>query len=155
MVESWQLFNEKMRKPPRRRAHFTRKLKFLFDDILKSDFEVISCEIVHAYTDFDKFDFGIIKFSNGKDFLCPVSIFEKELNLHVLRELFKNYKAVKISVDIIDEPVGCRTLIQFHQHVRRYINYDSVMKNYYKNKIVPAFNSQISTQLTAIFGEEV
>jgi len=116
---------------------------------------VISCEIVHAYTDFDKFDFGIIKFSNGKDFLCPVSIFEKELNLHVLRELFKNYKAVKISVDIIDEPVGCRTLIQFHQHVRRYINYDSVMKNYYKNKIVPAFNSQISTQLTSIFGEEV
>jgi len=144
-----------MRKPPRRRAHFTRKLKFLFDDILKSDFEVISSEIVHAYTDFDKFDFGIIKFSDGKDFLCPVSIFEDELNLHVLRKLFKNYKEVKISVDIIDEPVGCRTLKQFRQHARNYINYDFLIKNYYKSKIVPAFNSQISTQLASIFGEEV
>ena len=144
-----------MRKLPRRRAHFARKLTFLFNDILKRDFEVISCEIVHAYTGSDKFDFGIIKFSNGKDFLCPVSFFEEEFYLHVLRKLFENYKEAKSSVDIVGEPVGCKSFKQFQQNVCNYTHYASSIKNFYKNKIVPALNSQIATELTSIFGEEV
>ncbi len=116
---------------------------------------MISCEIVHAYTDSDNFDFGIIMFSSGKDFLCPVSIFEEELYLHVLRKLFENYKEAKSSVDIINEPSGCKNFRQFQRIVRDYIPYDSLMKTYYQNKIVPALNSKIVTELTSIFGEEV
>ncbi len=56
-----------MRRSPRRKARFARKIKFLLDDILKRKFSIVSCDIV---TDIENFDFGDIKFTKGKKLLC-------------------------------------------------------------------------------------
>jgi len=111
--------------------------------------------MIHALTDIENFDFGDVKFTNGKNLLCPVSLFEDELKLTVARCLFESYKEVKCEIDIINEPTGCSDFKQFTKHIIDYAHFDSTVKNYYVSVIVPAFNTHIATKLTSIFGEEI
>jgi len=139
----------------RRKARFARKIKFLLDDILTHEFGIVSCEIIHALTDIEDFDFGDVKFTNSKSLLCPVSLFEEELKLTIARSLFESYQEVKCTIDIIDEPKNCCDFNQFKKHISDYTHFNSTVKNYYVSVIVPAFNTHIATKLTSIFGEEI
>ena len=134
----------KMVRVCRKKAKFSRKVKYLVKEILATDFRIKRSEI-RCRLSTDRVD---LKFRNGYSIYGTVEIIKEELRFQIALSIFDAYEKAKRVVDIVDEPQSCVDFQNFKVLLYSSANFEKKLERYFKKVVhTEVYDAGVKTRL--------
>ena len=115
----------------RKKAKFSRKVKYLLKDILATDYRITRSVIRTRFST----DRVYLKFENGYSIYGTVEIIKEELRFQIALSIFHAYEKAKRVVDIVDEPESCVDFQNFKVLLYSSAKFEKKLERYFKKVV--------------------